>query len=93
MAERIAAAESVVEEKRAELEGAVGDKRAEVEAAHEAESVATTSASPLGSEELATAAQGVEASIKEGGKTVAEDVVFAPPARSSCAPARRPRQG
>ena len=30
------------------------------------------------SEELATAAQQVEASIKEGGKTVAEDVVFAP---------------
>ena len=55
------------------------DKRAEVEAADEAESAATTSAS-------AAALRGaghrrrrdVEASIKEGGKTVAEDVVFAP---------------
>ena len=40
---------------------------------------------------LATAAQQVEASIKEG-ETVAEDVVRRPPARSSCAPARRRRR-
>ncbi len=78
MAERIAAAESVVEEKRAELEGAVGDKRAEVEAAYEADVRRHDERFTARSEELATAAQGVEASIKEGGKTVAEDVVFAP---------------
>ena len=78
MADRIAAAESVVEEKRAELEGAVGDKRAEVEAAHEADVRRHDERFTARSEELATAAQQVEASIKEGGKTVAEDVVFAP---------------
>jgi DNA-directed RNA polymerase subunit beta' len=75
---RIAAAEAVVEEKRAELEGAIGDKRAEVEAAYEADVRRHDERFTARSEELATAAQGVEASIKEGGKTVAEDVVFAP---------------
>ena len=52
-------------------------QRAEVEAAHEAD-VRRHDERYGTFEELATAAQQVEASIKEGGKTVAEDVVFAP---------------
>ncbi len=66
MTERIAAAESVVEEKRTELEGAVADKRAEVEAAYEADVRRHDERFTARSEELATAAQQVEASIKEG---------------------------
>jgi DNA-directed RNA polymerase subunit beta' len=76
--ERIARANGVVEEKRAELEGAVADKRSEVEAAYEADLRRHDERFAARSEELATAAQHVEASIKEGGKTVAEDIVFAP---------------
>ena len=56
----------------------IGDKRAEVEAAYEADVRRHDERFTARSEELATAAQQVEASIKEGGKTVAEDVVFAP---------------
>jgi DNA-directed RNA polymerase subunit beta' len=78
MADRIARAQGVVEEKRAELEGAIGDKRSEVEAAHEADVRRHDERFAARSEELATSAQQVEASIKEGGKTVAEDIVFAP---------------
>jgi DNA-directed RNA polymerase subunit beta' len=75
---RIAQASAVVEEKRAELEAAIADKRTEVEEAHAAEIRGHDERFATRSEELTTAAQQVEASIKEGGKTVAEDVVFTP---------------
>ena len=74
--ERVARAQSVVDEKRAELEGAVADKRTEVDAAHESEKKRVTDAQAARTEELMTAAQAVEASIKEAGKTLADDVVF-----------------
>ena len=75
--ERIARAQAVVDEKRAELESAIVDKRAEVESAHEAEKKRIGDQQTARTDELMTAAQAVEASIKEGGKTLAEDVVFA----------------
>ena len=75
--ERIARAQAVVDEKKAELEAAVVDKRSEVEAAHEAEKTRITAGQTGRTDELMTAAQAVEATIKGGGKTLAEDVVFA----------------
>jgi DNA-directed RNA polymerase subunit beta' len=78
MNDRIARAQSVVDEKRAELEGAVADKRSEVEAAYDADVRRHDERLEKRSEELATAAQAVEATLKGGGKTVAEDIVFEP---------------
>jgi len=75
--ERVARAQALVDEKRAELEGAVGEKRSEVEAAHASEQRRTEEQQAARTEELMTAAQAVEASIKGGGKSIAEDVVFA----------------
>jgi len=75
--ERIASAQAVVDEKKAELEAAVTDKRAEVAAAHESEKKRIADGQASRTEELTTAAQAVEATIKEGGKTLADDVVFA----------------
>ncbi|HEX2142313.1 MAG TPA: DNA-directed RNA polymerase subunit beta' [Candidatus Limnocylindria bacterium] len=78
MAERIARAEAVVTEKRAELESAIADKRAELEAAYEADVRRHDERFAARSEELATAAQQVEAALAEGGTKVAEDLVFTP---------------
>src|SRR6187401_2520561 len=75
--ERIAKAQAVVDEKKAELESAVAEKRAEVDAAHESEKKRITDGQQGRTDELMTAAQAVEATIKEGGKTLADDVVFA----------------
>ncbi len=75
--ERIASAQAVVDEKKAELEATIADKRAEVEAAHSAEKKRLTDQQLARTEELMTAAQAVEASIKEAGKKLTEDVVFA----------------
>jgi DNA-directed RNA polymerase subunit beta' len=75
--ERIARAQSVVDEKVAELEGAVTDKRTEVESAHESEKTRIAEQQASRTDELMTAAQAVEASIKEAGKELADDVVFA----------------
>ena len=75
--ERVARAQAVVDEKRAELESAVADKRTEVDAAHESEKKRVADAQAARTEELMTAAQAVEASIKAAGKTLTEDVVFA----------------
>ncbi len=75
--ERVSRAQGLVDEKRAELEGAVAEKRAEVEAAHASEQRRAEEQKAARIEELTTAAQAVEASIKEGGKSIAEDVVFA----------------
>ncbi len=75
--ERIDNAQAIVDEKTAELEGAVADKRTEVEAAHESEKKRVTDQQAARTDELMTAAQAVEASVKEGGKTLADDVVFA----------------
>src|SRR5687768_7611225 len=75
--DRIASAQAIVDEKKAELEAAVADKRTEVEAAHESEKTRITDGQTARTEELMTAAQAVEATIKEGGKTLADDVVFA----------------
>jgi DNA-directed RNA polymerase subunit beta' len=75
---RIARARGVVDEKRAELEAAIADKRAEVEAAHEAEVRRHDERFATRSEELTTAAQEVEAAIKEAGRKLAADVVFVP---------------
>ena len=76
--QRIASAQAVVDEKKAELEAAVADKRTEVEAAHTAETTRVAGRpQAVRTEELTTAAQAVEATIKGGGKTLAEDVVFA----------------
>ncbi len=77
MNERVARAQGVVDEKRVELEAAVADKRAEVESAHEAEKKRLDEQLSTRTEELMTAAQQVEASIKAGGKTIGSDVVFA----------------
>jgi len=74
---RVARAQAVVDEKRTELEAAVADKRIEVDAAHASEQERIEQQKAARSEELKTAAQAVEASIKEGGKTLADDVVFA----------------
>jgi DNA-directed RNA polymerase subunit beta' len=78
MEDRIARAQGVVDSKRSELEAAIADKRAEVEAGYEAEVRRHDERFATRSEELTTAAQGVEAAIKAGGKTLAEDVVFVP---------------
>jgi hypothetical protein len=75
--ERIDRAQAVVDEKKAELEGAVADKRVEVESAHESEKKRIADQQAARTEELMTAAQAVEASIKEAGKTLTDDVVFA----------------
>ncbi|HET9879333.1 MAG TPA: DNA-directed RNA polymerase subunit beta' [Candidatus Limnocylindria bacterium] len=75
--ERIARAQSVVDEKRAELEAAVADKRAELDAAHAADLTRLDEQQAARSDELATAAQALEAAIKGAGKELAEDVVFA----------------
>jgi DNA-directed RNA polymerase subunit beta' len=75
--ERVARAQAIVDEKKAELESAVADKRTEVEAAHESEKARITDQQTARTEELMTAAQAVEATIKEAGKSLADDVVFA----------------
>ena len=75
-AERIARAQAVVDEKKSELEAAVAEKRAEVEAAHASELKRINDGQATRTEELQTAAQAVEATIKGGGKTLADDVVF-----------------
>src|SRR6187401_1689171 len=75
--ERVAKAQAVVDEKKAELESAVAEKRAEVDAAHESEKKRITDGQQGRTDELMTAAQAVEVTIKEGGKTLADDVVFA----------------
>ncbi len=75
--QRIANAQAVVDEKKAELSAAVADKRTEVEAAHAAELARLDGLKASRTEELTTAAQAVEATIKEGGKTLTADVVFA----------------
>jgi DNA-directed RNA polymerase subunit beta' len=78
MNERIARAQAVVDDKRGELEGTIADKKAEVEAAYEADVRRHDERFATRSEELTTAAQEVEATLKGGGKTVAEDLVFQP---------------
>ncbi len=78
MAERIARAGELVETKKAELEAAIAEKRAQVTAEHEAEAARADELIGTRSEELAAAAQQFEATLKESGKTVAEDLVFAP---------------
>ena len=76
-AARVARAQAVVDEKRAELEAAVVDKRTEVDAAHDSETKRIAEQQTARTEELTTAAQAVEATIKAAGKTLTEDVVFA----------------
>jgi len=78
MGERIGRAQGVVEEKRGELEAAVADKRAEVEAAYEADLRRHDERFATRSEELATAAQAVEAGLKGTRKPVTEEIVFTP---------------
>jgi DNA-directed RNA polymerase subunit beta' len=78
MGERIGRAQGVVEEKRGELEAAVADKRAEVEASYEADLRRHDERFATRSEELTTAAQGVEAGLKGTRKPVAEEIVFTP---------------
>ena len=75
--DRVAAAQSIVNDKREELEEAIADKRTEVESGYESDRKRIEERQTERTEELMTAAQQVEASIKEGGKTVADDVVFA----------------
>jgi DNA-directed RNA polymerase subunit beta' len=75
---RIGGAQGVVDAKRAELEEAVADKKAEVEAAYEADVRGQDDRFTARSEELTTAAQEIEATVKAGGKTLAEDIVFVP---------------
>jgi len=75
--DRVARAQAVVDDKKAELEAAVADKRTEVEAAHASETKRITEQQATRTDELMTAAQAVEASIKEAGKTLTDDIVFA----------------
>ncbi len=74
--ERIARAQSLVDDKKTELESAVADKRTEVEAAHASEKQRIGEQQTTRTDELMTAAQAVEATIKEAGKTLTDDVVF-----------------
>jgi DNA-directed RNA polymerase subunit beta' len=74
--ERIARAQAVVDEKKAELESAVAEKRTEVEAAHASEKARIEEQQTSRTNELMTAAQEVEATIKAAGKQLADDVVF-----------------
>ncbi|MDP9249844.1 MAG: DNA-directed RNA polymerase subunit beta', partial [Chloroflexota bacterium] len=78
MNERIARAGEAVETKRAELTEAIAEKRSEVDGEHESEIRRHDERFTARSEELASAAQQIEASLKEGGKTVAEEIVFTP---------------
>ena len=78
LAERTARAGDLVEVKRAELEAAIAEKRAQVTSEHEAEASRADELIGTRSEELAAAAQQFEATLKESGKAVAEDLVFAP---------------
>jgi len=73
---RIANAQSVLDEKKGELEAAVADKRTEVEAAHASERARIEEQQAARTDELMTAAQAVEATIKEAGKELVADVVF-----------------
>ena len=75
--ERTTRAQSVVDDKRGDLESAVAEKRSEVEGAHAADVRRIEERQSARTEELMTAAQEVEAAIKAGGKTLAEDIVFA----------------
>ncbi len=75
--ERIGRAQSIVDEKKAELTTAVAEKRGEIEAAHAAELERLEGLKTGRIEELTAAAQQVEATIRDGGKTLAADVVFA----------------
>ncbi|MCC6619132.1 MAG: DNA-directed RNA polymerase subunit beta' [Chloroflexi bacterium] len=77
VAERIKRAQDVVDEKKAEVEAAVADKRAEVTAAHEADVASINEARTARIYELTTSAEALEATIREGGKSLAEDIVFA----------------
>ncbi|HEX2221167.1 MAG TPA: DNA-directed RNA polymerase subunit beta', partial [Candidatus Limnocylindria bacterium] len=78
MEERVGRAQTIVDEKTAELEAAVADKRAEVEGAHGAELRRIEESQSSRTEELLTAAQGVEARVRDAGKTVTGDIVFEP---------------
>jgi DNA-directed RNA polymerase subunit beta' len=76
-AARVGSAQAIVDEKRAELEAQVADKRAEVDAGYQADRKRIEDGQASRTEELMTAAQQVEATIKEGGKQVTSDVIFA----------------
>ncbi|HEX9634216.1 MAG TPA: DNA-directed RNA polymerase subunit beta' [Candidatus Limnocylindria bacterium] len=91
MGERIARAQGVVEEKRGELEAAVADKRAEVEAAFEADLRRHDERFAGRSEELASAAQAVEAGLKGTRKPVAEEIVFTPTGEVVAKPGDAPK--
>ncbi len=78
LAERIGRAGELVEAKKAELEAAIADKRAQVTSDAEADAARADALIATRSEELAAAGQQVEATLKEAGKTVAEDIVFTP---------------
>jgi len=78
MNERIARAGEAVETKRTELTEAIAEKRSEVDGEHESEIRRHDERFTARSEELAGAAQQIEATLKEGGKTVAEEIVFTP---------------
>ncbi len=78
MAERIARAGELVETKRAELEAAIAEKRSQLAAEFESELHRHEERSTTRSEELLTAGQQIEADLKAGGKSVAEDLVFTP---------------
>ncbi|MEP6681532.1 MAG: DNA-directed RNA polymerase subunit beta', partial [Chloroflexota bacterium] len=75
-AARVAGAQGIVDEKRAELEAQVADKRTELVAGYEADRKRIEDGQTTRTEELMTAAQQVEATIKEGGKQVTSDVIF-----------------
>ncbi|MFN2484902.1 MAG: DNA-directed RNA polymerase subunit beta' [Candidatus Limnocylindria bacterium] len=78
MQDRIGRSESVLTEKRAELEEGIAEKLSEFQAAHDAERTSLDERLAARTEQLVTAAQGVEATIKGGGKTVAEEIAFPP---------------
>jgi len=78
MAERIARAGELVEAKRGELEAAIAEKRAQVTAESEAEAKRAEELLAARGEELASAGTQMETTLKESGKTAAEDLVFAP---------------
>ncbi|MEX1277991.1 MAG: DNA-directed RNA polymerase subunit beta', partial [Chloroflexota bacterium] len=77
LAERIAAAKAVVDDKQAELEGQVSERRLAINGELAAEVKMLAERQKARAEELTTAAKAIESDLKAAGKTVIADVVFA----------------
>jgi DNA-directed RNA polymerase subunit beta' len=77
LAERVAGAKGVVDEKQAELEGQVAERRLAIDGELAAEKKMLDERLKSRTEELTAAAKAIEADLKAAGKVVTADVVFA----------------